>query len=336
MSLVYREEDGDLNHLDDKVVGIIGYGNLGRAVALNLRDSGVRVVVAERDNERSAQAQDEGFALMSVPQLMQEASILMLMLPDEVMAQVYLEQVSPNLKRDDMLVFASAYNVAFGYIEAPPFVDVGLIAPRTLGIAVRERYEAGEGFFSFLSVGQDATGRAWPTLLALAKAVGTLRAGGIEIVFERETELDLFIQQAIMPIFHHMILTAAQILIEQGYPPEAAFTDLYLSGEFQDYLRHAGQSGLLPALRLASLTSQYGTFSRMERFEDLKIQRLMEVTLREIREGVFAKEWAKEYADGYHRLRKLRKSHESHELWEWEQQALDMLYPFREDDEFGG
>src|SRR5690606_21820305 len=150
---------------------------------------------------------------------------------------------------------------------------------------------------------------------------------------ERETELDLFIQQAIVPIFHNMILTAVRIFNEECYPPEAAYTDLNLSGEFHDYLRHAGQSGLLPALRLASLSTQYETFTSMHSLEDLKIQRLMEVTLREIREGVFAKEWAKEYADGYHRLRKLRKSHESHELWEWEQQALDMLYPFREDDE---
>ncbi len=336
MSLVYKEEDGDLNYLDGKTVGVIGYGNLGRALALNLSDSGVSVIVAEHDPERRALAEDEGFRLEEVMLLVRQTHILMLLLPDEVMAQVYLEQISPNLKRGDLLVFSSAYNVAFGYIEAPPFVDVGLIAPRTLGVAVRERYEAGEGFYSFLSVGQDATGAAWTTLLALAKAVGTLRAGGIEIPFERETELDLFMQQAVMPIFHHLMLTAAQLLIEQGYPPEAAFTDLYLSGEFQDYLRHASQRGLLPALRLASLTSQYGTFSRMERFEDLKMQRLMEVTLKEIREGAFAKEWAKEYADGYHRLRKLLKYYENLDIWEWEQQALDMLHPFRDEDEFGG
>jgi len=184
---------------------------------------------------------------------------------------------------------------------------VGLIAPRTLGVAVREHYLSDRGFFSFVAVGQDASGQAWNMVLALARAVGSLRAdaGAVEIAFEREAELDLFVQQAIMPMLHHMLVAAAQILSDAGYPPEAAFTDLYLSGELQDLLQRAAQEGLFPALRLASLTSQYGTFSRLERFNDLKLERLMEVTLEEIRSGAFAKEWAKEYGDGYHRLRKL-------------------------------
>lgn len=334
MSIVYREEDGDLGVLAGKTVGIIGYGNLGRAMALNLRDSGVDVCVGERDETRQEIAAEEGFSLLPVTTLVQQTNIIMLLVPDEIMPQIYLEQVSPYLSRGDMLIFASAYNIAFGYIEAPPFIDVGLIAPRTLAVAVRERFEQGEGFYSFVSVGQDSTGHAWQTLLALAKGVGTLRKGGIEIAFERETELDLFVQQAVMPALHHILVTAAQLLIEEGYAPEAIFTDLYLSGELQDYLKHAAQSGLVPALRLAPITSQYGTFTRMERFDDLKLQRLMEVTLKEIREGTFAKEWTKERNDGYHRLRKLMHNYQNLEIWEWEQQALDMLLPFREDNGF--
>ncbi|MBZ0294569.1 MAG: NAD(P)-binding domain-containing protein [Anaerolineae bacterium] len=334
MSIVYREEDGDLNVLAGKTVGVIGYGNLGRAMALNLRDSGIAVCVGERDQARQESAADEGFTLMQVPNLVQQTDIIMLLVPDEAMPQIYLEQVSPYLSRGDMLVFASAYNVAFGYIEAPPFIDVGLIAPRTLAVAVRERFEQDEGFYSFLSVGQDSTGNAWETVLALAKAVGTLRKGGIEIAFERETELDLFVQQAVMPALHHIMVTAAQLLIEEGYAPEAIFTDLYLSGELQDYLKQASQTGLVPALRSAPITNQYGTFTRMERFDDMKLQRLMEVTLKEIREGTFAQEWTKERNDGYHRLRKLMNSYQNMEIWEWEQQALDMLHPFREDNGF--
>ncbi len=335
MPIVYTDADADLNELSGKIVGVIGYGNLGRSFALNLHDSGVEVLIGERDDTRRQQAVDEGFQLAEIPDIVRQTQIILLLLPDEIMPQVYLTEVSPYLTRGDMLIFASAYNVTFGYIEAPPFVDVGLIAPRTLGVAVREHYENGEGFFSFLSVGQDATGQAWPVVLALAGAIGTLRAGGIEIAFEREAELDLFVQQAILPAFHHIMLTASQLLIEEGYPPEVAFTDLYLSGELQDYLKRASQSGLLPALRLASLTSQYGTYSRMERFEDMKLQRLMEVTLKEIRQGDFAKEWAKEYADGYHRLRKLMRNNEKMDIWEWEQQALDLLHPFRDvDDDF--
>jgi ketol-acid reductoisomerase len=172
-------------------------------------------------------------------------------------------------------------------------------------------------------------------VLALAKAVGSLRpdAGAVEIAFEREAELDLFIQQAILPILNHVLVTAAQMLMDAGYPPEAAFTDLYLSGELQDVLQRAGQEGLFPTLRLSSLTSQYGTFSRMERFNDLKVHRLMEVTLEEIRSGGFAREWAKEYGDGYRRLRRLLRAHSQLDLWLYEQQALDMLHPDRDPDE---
>jgi ketol-acid reductoisomerase len=224
-----------------------------------------------------------------------------------------------------MLIFASAYNVAFGYIEAPPFVDVGLIAPRTFGAAVRERYQAGSGFFSCVAIGQDATGHAWYTLLAVAKAIGTLKAGAIEVSIEQEVELDMFFQQAILPAFHHIIHTAANLLIHMGYPPEAVFADLYISGEFTDYLNRAAYFGLLPTLRLTSLVSQYGATSRQERFNDLKMERLMEITLEEIRSGDFAQEWSKEYADGYPRLKKLLKAQENMEMWEMEQQALDFL-----------
>lgn len=333
MSIIYGEEAGDLSYLDDKQAGIIGYGNMGRSFALNLRDSGVRVIVSELDDTRKALAESEGFTVAPAAEIVKRASIILLLVPDEIMPQIYIQQVSPYLQRGHTVIFASAYNIKFGFIEAPPFVDIGLVAPRTLGVAVRERYERGEGFFSFVAVGQDATGEAWSAVLAIAKAIGSLSAGGIEVDFEREAELDLFIQQAIMPIFQHMMSNAAQLLIERGYPPAAVFTELYLSGEFRDYLDHVGQTGLSAVSKLASLTSQYGTLSRMERFNDLKFQRLMEITLDEIRSGAFAQEWSKEYQDGYHRLKKLSKAQRSRDFWEQEQQALDMLYPFREVDD---
>jgi ketol-acid reductoisomerase len=129
-----------------------------------------------------------------------------------------------------------------------------------------------------------------------------------------------------------MVITAARLLMSKGYPPEAVLTELYIGGEFTDYLSRAAQDGLLHALQLGSMTSQYGTFSRLDRFDDLKLERLMEVTLDEITNGAFAREWAKEYSDGYPRLDKLRKSQSDMEVWELEQQTLDMLMPFREED----
>lgn len=325
MTIVYHEDDGDLSELNGKTIGLIGYGNLGRPFALNLRDSGVNVMVGRRDETGGTDAVVDGFIVTNIPDVVLRCEVVVMMLPDEVMASVYLEQVSPHLVRGQSLIFGSAYNVAFGFIEAPPFVDVGLIAPRTLGALVRERYESGQGFHSFVAVGQDASGRAWRTVLALAKGVGSLRAGAVEVSFEQEAELDLFTQQAVLPAFHNLLMTAAHLLIKMGYPPEAVLTELYLSEEFANTMQKSAQLGFMEVVKLASLTSQYGTLSRFERFNEQKLERLMEITLDEIRNGRFAKEWAKEYSDGHPRLNNLLKNRSTMELWELEQQVLEAL-----------
>lgn len=325
MTILYREDDANLNMLSGKTVGVIGYGNLGRPVASNLRDSGVRLLIGVREDETREQARQDGFEPQNIADIIGQCHILMLMLPDEVLPEVYLETVSPSLQRGHLLVFASGYNIAFGYVEPPPFVDVGMIAPRTIGAAVRSRYLDGRGFYSFVGIGQDATGAAWDSLLALAKAMGSLRAGAIEITMEQEAQLDLFVQQAVLPAFHHIMTTAAKVLLNMGYTPEAAMMDLYISGEFTDYLSRAAQRGLLHALRLSSLTGQYGIFSRLERFQELKLEGLMEAALDEIRNGDFAQEWAREYEGGYPRLDSLLREQEKLALWELEEQTAELL-----------
>jgi ketol-acid reductoisomerase len=176
-----------------------------------------------------------------------------------------------------------------------------------------------------VAAGQDASGQIWQTILALAKGIGSLRAGAVEITIEQEAELDLFVQQAVLPAVHHIMTTAASLLLSRGYPPEAAMMDLYISGEFNDYFERAAEYGLLHALRLSSLTGQFGIFSRLERFKELKIERTMESTLDEIRKGEFSRQWAREYADGYPRLRKLLEDQEKMDLWELEQQTIELL-----------
>jgi len=325
MTTIYHEDDASLNMLNGKAVGIIGYGNLGRSVANNLRDSGVKLLIGVRHDETREQASQDGFEPENIADMIPKCHILMFMLPDEVLPEVYLETVSPALQRGHLLVFASGYNIAFGYIEPPPFVDVGMIAPRTIGAAVRSRYLDGRGFYSFVGVHQDATGTTQDSLLALAKAMGSLRAGAIEITMAQEAQLDLFVQQAVLPAYHHIMTTAAKVLLNRGYPPEAALMKLYISGEFTDYLSRAAQRGLLHALRLSSLTGQYGIFSRLERFQERKLEGLMEDALDEIRSGDFSQEWAREYEDGYPRLSSLIQAQEKLALWELEQQTAELL-----------
>lgn len=328
MTVVYHEQDSDPRFLVGKKVAVIGYGNMGQPLALNLRDSGVEVLVGTRadgqDQTRQKALQD-GFEAYSISDAVKATHIALMTIPDEVMPTVYLEHVAPYLQRNDALVFVSAYNVAFGYIEAPPFVDVGLIAPRTLGDYARKRYLTGKGFYSFVSVGQDASGNCWDIVLALAGALGSLKAGAIEINFEREAELDLFIEQAILPAFQHIMVTAANMLIEQGYPPEAVLADLYLSGEFVDYLERVGEEGLMNAMLDTAPHTQYGLLSRIDRFNELKLERLMEVTLQQIRDGSFAREWAKEYEDGYPRMKRLTKLRQRLEIWDLEKQTIELL-----------
>lgn len=331
MSVIYHEGDGDLSILDGRKIGVIGYGGMGRPVALNLRDSGLEVMLGVRaGGESEAQALRDGFRPQSISQIASSAEILFLLLPDQVMPQVYLEQITPHHHRSHTIIFASGYNIAFGFIEPPSFIDVAMLAPRTLGTTLRQRFQTGQGFYSFVGVGQDSSGKALQTVLALAKAVGSLRAGAIEITLEQEAELDLFMQQAILPVFHHMMTTAAKLLIKTGYPPEAAMLDLYISGELTDYLHHAIQHGMMHALQRLSLTGQYGIYSRLERFNELKLERLMEITLNEIRKTEFAQEWAREFEAGYPRLKKLARQQEQLELWDMEQQTIELLREIRD------
>lgn len=324
MTIIYREEDATLEPLLNKLVGVVGYGDLGRPAALALRDSGVNVLVSGNLQEIQA-AQADGFPTEQLTGVALHAEILMLFVPDEVMTPIYMSTIAPNLRRGTTLVFGSAYNLAYGFIEPPPFVDVGLIAPRTVGGMIRPRFSTDEAFFSFVAVAQDASGHSWEMILALALALGSLRDGAMEVSVEQEAQINAFIQQVIVPILYNTMVMAGQVLLKAGYPPEAVLSDLYLSGKAHDFLRQAARGGLLPTLERMSIGGQYGAVSRFSRFEDGKLERLMEITLDEIRSGDFAQEWSREFADGLPRLQALLKQHKSRDLWDFEAQTLDLL-----------
>lgn len=327
MTVTYTELDANPAALDDQHVAILGYGNLGRAMALNLRDSGLVVVVGNADDEYAERARVDGFEVVGLAEAAAAATLKVLLLPDEIAPHLYLVHVSPTLKAGDSLVFASGYAVAFGFIEPPPFVDVMLIAPRSAAFGVRAGFQRGAGFPSFVGVSQDASGRAWERLLGLAYGLGGLRRGAMELTFRQEAELDLFTQQTVLPALHHLLHTAADVLIKEGYPPEAALLDLYVSNELGDLLNRAAQVGLMQSIKALSPTAQYGLLSRLERYNEPKVRRQMELTLTEIRSGKFAQEWAADYADGYLRLETIRQKRDENPLWKAEREAIEQFRP---------
>jgi ketol-acid reductoisomerase len=322
---IFRERDGNLLHLQNSRVAVLGYGNLGRPVALNLRDSGVVVIVGNQQDQYADEARREGFEVFPIPEAVSRADIIYMAMPDEAMPGVYLRQIGPALKTGDLLLFASGYNIAFQYIEPPVFVDVGLIAPRTLASRLRQAYLSGEGYPTFISLHHRATEWATDRMLAMALAVGALRQGALETSFQQEVVLDLFWQQALLPALHGLLLTAAQILIKEGYPPEAVLSELYLSGELGEFFTQAARQGLVQTLESMSLTGQYGLLSRTERFQESKTQYHMEAILDSIRSGAFASEWSSEFTDGYPRLKRLRDKLEETAVWQQEQIALQVM-----------
>lgn len=326
MTVIYHEDQADLSTLQGKTIAILGYGDLGHPAAINLRDSGLTQIVIGDDTDLQANAEADGFRTDSIAGAARAGDILILTLPNEQMTGIYLSEISPQLKRGNTLIFTSAYNIAFGFIEPPPFVDVGLVAPRTLSGAVRSRFSSDGGpFASFVAVGQDATGSTWPVVLAVALGLGALSGGGVEVRLEQEAELSLFVQQAILPAFHNLMLTAATLLLRTGYPPEAVFQDLYLNGKFPDFMRHISLSGMQVALQQTPLSSRYAIYSRLDRFNEIKLERLMEITLDEARNGDFAQEWSREHSDGNRRLQRLIRQFSGLDLWDLEQQTLDFL-----------
>ncbi len=322
MAVVYHDEDANLELLADRQIAVIGYGNQGRAQALNLRDSGLKVVVGNRPDAYREMAQADGLEVMDIAEAAEAGDVVMLLLPDEVAPAVFETDIRPHLEPGDVLDFASGYNVAFGFIEPPAGVDVVMVAPRMIGVGVREAYLAGKGFPSFVGVAQDASGQALPLALALAKGMGSTRAGVIQVTFAQEAELDLFTEQCFAPAFGQVLMQAVDLLISEGYPPEAVLLELYLSGELGYTLSKAARVSFIEQSRFHSPTSQYGTLTRGPRFVDPELRERMRRGLEEIRSGKFAREWAEEQARGYPVLTALRDAACSLPLHELEQRVI--------------
>ncbi|UCD00878.1 MAG: ketol-acid reductoisomerase [Promethearchaeota archaeon] len=290
---IFHEIDGDLSILNKKTIGIIGYGNQGRAQALNLRDSGVNVIVGNIEDDYRKIALKDNFPVYSIKEATKKSDIIFILIPDEIMNKTFKKEISPYLNHKSVLVFASGYNIGFNLLKPPENADVILIAPRMIGVGVRENFLKDEGFFSFIAIEQDVSGQAKEILLALAKGIGTLKKGAIMITFKQEAELDLFNEQAFGPAFGRVLLSSIYTLIDAGYPPEAVLIEMYLSNEMSYTYKKMADVGLIKQLDFHSQTSQYGAMSRGIRFRKLPLKDKMMEILKEIQNGEFTKEWEK-------------------------------------------
>jgi ketol-acid reductoisomerase len=288
---IYFAEERYRKGLAGKKVSIIGYGNQGRAQALNLRDNGADVFIGNRDDPSRERATSDGFKTGPIPEAVGRGDVVMLLLPDEVLPEIYHEKIEPFIKPGISLSFASGYTIAFKLIEVPETIDVLLIAPRMIGVGVRERYLTKEGFFCLIGIHQDATGKAQEKLLALTDGIGGLIKPAVEVTFKQEVLLDLFNEQAFGPAFGRVLLSAISVLIKNGIPPEAALVEMYMSEEMAYTYQQMARVGLVKQTLFHSHTSQYGAMSRGVRFMDLDLKDRMEKIYHEIESGEFAKEW---------------------------------------------
>lgn len=295
MAKIYYDGDADLSLVTDKVVAIVGYGNQGRAQALNMKDSGVKkIIVGSREDGSYDQAIKDGFEVFPINEACKKADIIFMLLPDEFAPEIFKEQIEPGLEEGNIINFASAYNITFKKIVPPKFVDVVMAAPRMIGEGVRELYTRGEGFPAFVGVAQDASGKALEHGKALCKAIGSTKKGAIEVRFDDETCLDLMTEQGIWPIIYHVFDEAIKLEIEMGHPEEAVLMEAYISKEPMFMMEKAAEMGMFKQLPFHSHTSQYGQLTSYDLYDAAQIKIFLRDRYDRIRNGVFAAEWDKE------------------------------------------
>jgi len=300
---VYGQEVADPRALEGETVGILGYGIQGRAQALTLRDSGLSVVVGNRADPFREQARADGFDAVDVAEAARRTSLIVVLLPDEIQPEVYRTAIAPGLSPGKGLVFAHGFSIHYRLIEPRPDVDVMLLAPRMPGHYLRQRFLDGRGVPAFVGIDRDATGRARPRVLALAGALGILRAGAFEATFAQETELDHFSEHFTYPVVFRALEVAFQALVEAGYPPELALMELHGSEELGQVLLAAAGEGLFGMIAShASPACQVGISHYWDRVPGEELSRLAGEVLEEMRSGRFARHLLDQAARSYPEL----------------------------------
>ncbi|MDR6939191.1 ketol-acid reductoisomerase [Arcanobacterium hippocoleae] len=314
MAQVFYDQDADLAVLQGKKVAVIGYGSQGHAHALNLRDSGVDVVVGLRPDSKSvAKATEQGLTVASVAEATAQADVVMILAPDQHQRNLYATDIEPNLKPGAALFFAHGFNIRFGYIQVRGAHDVCMVAPKGPGHTVRRQFVAGRGVPAIAAVEQDASGQAWALALAYAKAIGATRAGVIKTTFTEETETDLFGEQAVLcGGVAKLIQYGFETLTEAGYQPEIAYFEvLHEMKLIVDLINEGGLSKMRWSI---SDTAEYGDYVSGARVITPAVKENMQEVLADIRNGAFAKRFIDDQNAGAEEFAQMRAAGEGHSI----------------------
>jgi ketol-acid reductoisomerase len=314
MSDIYYEDSADLANLEGKTVAIIGYGSQGHAHALNLKDSGVNVVVGLRpDSASRKEAEAEGLEVLDVADAASRGDIVMILLPDEKQAEVWENEIKDGIAPGNLLLFAHGFTIHFGQIDPPPGVDVGMVAPKGPGHLVRRQFTEGRGVPCLIAIHRDETGKSRDLILAYAKGIGGMRVGVIETTFKDETETDLFGEQSVLcGGATELVRAGFETLVEAGYDPRLAYFEcLHELKLIVDLMYEKGITGMRDSI---SNTAEYGDLTRGPRVIGDETRTAMKKILADIQSGEFAKEWIAENRAGQENFQRMRSEQQGHQV----------------------
>ncbi len=312
MAKIYYDKDCNINDIKDKTIAVVGYGIQGRGQALNLRDSGLKVIVAQRPGGPNyEQAKKDGFAPVSVEEAAKVADVMVILTQDHLQADIYKNSIAPYIGKGKALAFSHGFNIHFKFIVPPKNVDVFMIAPKGPGSLVRRQYEEGKGVPCLVAIHQNATGKALKIALAYAKGIGGSRAGIIQTTFKEETETDLFGEQTVLcGGASELIKAGFETLVKAGYQPEIAYFEC--AHELKLIVDLIYEGGIQGMRKRVSDTAEYGDMTRGKRIVNARTRAEMQKILKEIQSGKFAKEWMSENKAGRKNFLKMRKAGEDH------------------------
>jgi ketol-acid reductoisomerase len=311
---VFYDDDADLSRLDGKTVAVVGYGSQGHAHALNLKDSGVDVVVGLRPESSSAgKARDAGLEVLPVADAASRGDVVMMLVPDELHRQVWEQEVRDGIADGNLLMFGHGFSIHFGEVDPPADVDVAMVAPKGPGHLVRRQYAEGRGVPALIAVHQDASGDARDLALAYARGIGATRAGVIETTFKDETETDLFGEQAVLcGGLTELVRAGYETLVEAGYDPKLAYFEcLHELKLIVDLMYEKGITGMRYSI---SNTAEYGDLTRGNRVIGAPTREAMQKILGEIQDGSFAREWIAENRAGQENFKRMREEQSHHQV----------------------